>query len=328
MHADTLTSRRLTVATQLGPAINAQIAAHWSKPMLRVLAPDEPPWQLDLPADVLLVRPLTPSWRAAPAVCPAGWPGPVRVVMTASAGVDFFPPWLLAAPVVACACGVTAAPIAEYVLAAMLGHAKRLDAVRMRGPADFRQSELAGLEGATLGIAGYGAIGQAVASRARAFGMTILALRRSSWEAAEGVATERVEAVRDIGELASRADHLVLALPATGETRHIVNAAVLAKARPGLHLINIARGTLIDQQALLAALDAGQIAAATLDVTDPEPLDAGHALYTHHAVRLTPHISWSSAANGDRLARKLLDNLDRFARNEPLRDVVDPVRGY
>jgi phosphoglycerate dehydrogenase-like enzyme len=316
--------RRIEIVSQLGPAFDAKLAAHSTAPRVRALAPDETPWRLREPADILLARPFAGGWKTAPRDRPEGWPGSLRWVMTASTGVDFFPDWLLEAPVVTCARGVSSAPIAEYVMAAILGHAKRLDAITLRGPEQFRIAELGSVEEQTLGLAGFGAIGRAVADRARAFGMRILALRRSSWEGAD----DGVEAVSDIAELAARSDHLVLALPATPSTRHILDAAVFAAAKPSLHIVNVARGSLIDQQALLEALDAGRVGAATLDVTDPEPLPAGHPLYTHPHVRLTPHSSWSSTGNSARLERKLLDNLDLYASGKPLTDVVDPGRGY
>jgi phosphoglycerate dehydrogenase-like enzyme len=317
-------ARRPVIVSQLGAAVDAKLAAHPSQPIVRALNADEAPWALSEPADVLFVRPFVRPWDAPPQEQPAGWPGPLRWVFTVSAGVDFFPGWFLEAPIVTCGRGATANPIAEYALAAILLHAKRLEAIRMHKPEDFRIAELAGLEGQTLGIAGFGAIGAATASRARAFGMRVLALKRSAWEQAP----EGVEPVAEIGELFARSDHVLLALPATPATRHIVNAEALARAKPGLHLVNVARGALVDQDALIAALDAGRLAAATLDVTDPEPLPAGHPLYTHPAVRLTPHSSWASAGNGARLVKKALDNIERYARDEPLADVVDRVRGY
>ena len=175
-----------------------------------------------------------------------------------------------------------------------------------------------------IGLAGFGALGQAIVPRALAFGMKVLAFRRTAWR--DEVAG--VEPVDSIGDLFERADHLVLALPSTPETRHIVDAPVLARAKPGQHLINIARGALIDQDALIAALDAGQLAAATLDVTEPEPLPAGHPLYAHDKILVTPHVSWLSSTNGTQLAAKIVDALDRFVRGEPQVDVVDPATGY
>jgi phosphoglycerate dehydrogenase-like enzyme len=315
---------RPVIVSQLGPEVDALLSRHESQPIVRALSERERPWALEEPADALLVRPFAPGWREPPKERPPGWPGPLRWVMTASTGVDFFPPWLTDAPLVTCARGVSAGPIAEFALAAMLAHVKRSDATRMRSRADFKQVELTSLEGQTLGLAGFGAISQALAARALALGMKVAAFKRSAWlEPQEGV-----EPVASLEALAARADHLVLALPATPQTRHIVGPEVFAQAKPGLHLVNIARGILVDQEALLAALDSGRVSAASLDVTDPEPLPDGHPFYTHPAVRLTPHISWASAANKDRLTAKILENIGRFARGEPLLDVVDPARGY
>ncbi len=108
----------------------------------------------------------------------------------------------------------------------------------------------------------------------------------------------------------------------------MIDAALLAKAKPGLHLVNIARGAQVDQDALLAAIEDGRIAGATLDVTEPEPLPAGHPFYHHPAIRLTPHLSWIDPAVEERLADKIVANLDAYAQGEPLHDVVDVGVGY
>jgi phosphoglycerate dehydrogenase-like enzyme len=171
---------------------------------------------------------------------------------------------------------------------------------------------------------GYGAIGREVAHRALAFGMEVLAYRRT----AQSSGNAGVRAVQSLPELLSQVDHLVLALPATPATRHILNAEALSHARKGLHLINIARGSLIDQEALRAALDSGLVAAATLDVTEPEPLPEGHWLYSHPAVRLTPHISWAAGDVASQTAAKFVQQLQRYLGGEPLNDLVDPLLGY
>ena len=158
---------KASIVSQLGPEIDATLAEHDSRPTVRDLLADETPWALRTPVDVLLVKPFVRGWLEAPVRAPASWPGRLRWVMTASTGVDCFPRWLLDAPVVTCACGVSAGPIAEYPLAAVLTHAKRIDAIRIRRLTDFRFTQLGSLEGQTLGLAGYGAIGQAIASRAR-----------------------------------------------------------------------------------------------------------------------------------------------------------------
>jgi phosphoglycerate dehydrogenase-like enzyme len=98
--------------------------------------------------------------------------------------------------------------------------------------------------------------------------------------------------------------------------------------KPGVHLVNIARGGLVDQEALLVALDDGRVARATLDVTDPEPLPEGHWMFTHPKVRLTGHISWSSPAGFEPLVAAAIDNLGRYLRGEELLGVVDRAEGY
>jgi len=137
-----------------------------------------------------------------------------------------------------------------------------------------------------------------------------------------------VEIVERVEDVVAQADHIVVAVPATPATRHLVNADLLARARPGAHLVNVARGSVVDQEALLAALDAGQLGFATLDVTEPEPLPAGHRLYTHPRVRLTPHLASNYTLARDKLLAKILADITRFGAGERPSDVVEPARGY
>lgn len=320
---------RLRILNPLGEAVGEAIAR--VDPRLEVINDRESPgWARAHEVDVLLTAP-SHGWRQAPAQAPAGWPGRLRWVHTASVGIDFFPPWLLQAPLVSCARGVAAAPIADYVLSALLAQSQPWAERRVDSPEAWRrvfeQTEAAPLRllaGQHLGLVGFGAIGRAVARRALAFGMQVSALRRSAAPLDEpGVAQ-----ARSLPELLSQVDHLVLALPITAESRHVINAEALAHARPGLHLVNIARGALVDQQALLQALDSGRLGAATLDVTDPEPLPAGHPLYTHPKVRLTPHISWAAGEVRHATSDKFIAELRRYLRGEPLADLVDARRGY
>jgi phosphoglycerate dehydrogenase-like enzyme len=191
-------------------------------------------------------------------------------------------------------------------------------------PEHWSWTELGGLHGRTLGLVGLGGIGSAVATRAAAFGMEILAVRRT--DAPSPV--PGVTVVSSLAELLPRADHLVLAAPATPKTEHLIGEHELSLVKPGVHVVNIARGALIDQEALRGALDDGRVAMASLDVCDPEPLPAGHWLYAHPKVRLSPHISWSSPALGGRIVELLVDNVRRYVAGEPLEGVVDPVERY
>ena len=317
------------VLNQLGEH-TAQALSYFDGRLKAINAADVGAWTLAHQADVLVTAPRS-GWRGAPRLAPPGWPGRLKWVHTASVGIDFYPEWLFEVPQVTCARGVAAVPIAEYVLWALLEQAKQLNtrsvanAEQWRAEFDRASTQPMGLlHGQTLGLVGYGAIGREVAQRAQAFGMRVIALRRSPGVIQDpGVQTER-----SLHHLIASVDHLVLALPITADTHHLIDALALEHARPGLHLINIARGQLVDHDALLAALDAGRIAAATLDVTDPEPLPAGHALYRHPRVRLTPHISWSAGDVTGLGTRKFLDNLKRYLDGHPLHDVVDRVRGY
>src|SRR4029453_16745478 len=157
-----------------------------------------------------------------------------------------------------------------------------------------------------------GGIGVAIAERALPFGMRGQALRRRP----ESSPLEGGDVVGSIDELLPEADHLVLAAPATARTRHLINAETLALVKPGVHLVNIARGALVDQDALRVALDDGRVAMATLDTVDPEPLPEGHWLYSHPKVRLSAHVSWASPAGLARTLEIFIDNLSRYAAGE------------
>jgi phosphoglycerate dehydrogenase-like enzyme len=249
----------------------------------------------------------------------------VRWVHAYGTGVDAFPFGALGSRPLTCSRGASAVPIAEWVLATMLCAEKKLPASWIgEPPAHWSVASLGGLHGRELGLLGLGGIGLAVASRALAFGMRVRALRRTDRPSPlPGI--ERAETLED---LVASADHLVLAAPTTGETRGLIGDAALACAKPGVHLVNVARGALVDQEALRRALDDGRVGLASLDCVDPEPLPAGHWLYAHPRVRLSPHVSWSGPGAFDRLIEPFLENLRRYRSGEPLAFVVDVERGY
>ena len=248
----------------------------------------------------------------------------VRWIHVIGTGVDRFPFALVGGRVLTCARGASAVPIAEWVLAMLLAFEKGLPGTWIDGPSRWRRMELGGLQGRTLGLLGLGGIGAAVAVRALPFGMMVRAVRRSS--APSPIAG--VELTTDRNALLATADHLVLALPSTPETRHVIDRAALAHVKHGVHLVNVARGTLVDQEALRAALDDGRVACASLDTCDPEPLPEGHWLYTHPRVRLSPHVSWSMPGALDVFVDLLLDNLRRYQAGETLTGIVDVQSGY
>ncbi|MCO7608794.1 D-isomer specific 2-hydroxyacid dehydrogenase family protein [Pseudomonas chlororaphis] len=309
------------IASQLDEAFNQQLRQ--SLPGVEVLSlPRGLP--SDLPGDiqVLLAAPHA-DFRDAPEP-PAGWPFGLQFVQLVTSGLDYFPRWLFARLPVASARGSTAESIAEFALAAIFAAAKDLPQVWIDGAEHWRQRPLASVAGSTLGLFGFGSIARELAPKAQALGMQVLALRRS----AQPFEVPGVEAVADLHELFARADHLLLAVPLTEQTRRIIDADVLAAAKPGLHLINIARGALIDQSALLQALETGRIGLASLDVADPEPLPAGHAFYRHPRIRLSPHTSANSPRVYLNIARLLGRNLQRWGDGLPLENPVEIQRGY
>jgi phosphoglycerate dehydrogenase-like enzyme len=249
----------------------------------------------------------------------------VRWVHVLGAGVDGFPFHLIGDRALTCSRGASAPAIAEWVLAVMLAFEKQLPQSWITEPPEhWNLAGLGGMGGKTVGLVGFGAIGGEVARRALAFDTQVVAFRRTG--APPHVAG--VEVAGSLVELLGRSDHVVVAAPATPDTFHLLDAAAFDAVKPGAHLVNVARGTLVDQDALLAALDDGRLAMASLDVVDPEPLPAGHPLYSHPRVRLSPHISWSSPDTMPRTFELFAENLRRWRAGEPLQGIVDPVAGY
>jgi phosphoglycerate dehydrogenase-like enzyme len=246
-------------------------------------------------------------------------------VQLSGTGVDKVPREMYEGRTVTCARGASAIPISEFVLAAMLAFEKRMPDVWIHEPPEhWNFANLGGLHGRNLGIVGLGGIGAAVAERAVPFGMRVRALRRT----AAPSPVPGVEVVTALDDLLTTSDHLVLAAPATERTRHLLDADAFARVKPGVHLVNIARGSLVDQDALRAALDDGRVARATLDTVTPEPLPEGHWLYSHPSVRVSAHVSWASPAMLDPALDLFIQNLLRRVSGRPLLHVVDPDEGY
>lgn len=310
------------IVSQLEREFNLSLAGHPSRPVV-IDATQDAAGLAAREADILLVRP-SPLWRTAEAARPAEWPGRLQWVCSASAGIDFYPPWLLDAPLVTCGRGVSSEEVADYVIAAIYAHAKNLEAVTVRSRSAWVPQPLGRVSGTTIGVVGLGAIGTVVARRGLALGAQVVGVRRTG-----GVAgLPGAELLDSIGDVVAAADHIVVSVPATAQTCHLFDDALLSRAKPGAHLINIARGSVVDQEALIRALDGGRLGFATLDVTEPEPLPEGHPLYTHPLVRLTPHVSSNYTLIRHRLLEKVSDDLSRFSRGEHPSDIVDPARGY
>jgi phosphoglycerate dehydrogenase-like enzyme len=309
----------MKVLHQIRPAVAAKVVAALPEVDLVSIPTDG-----ELPADARGEVLLTYPW-ASPNLSQVLARG-IRWIHALGTGVDAFPFQLLNGQTLTCSRGGSALPIAEWVLATMLAFEKHLPDswIRTVPEKGWSRADLGTLHGKTLGLIGLGGIGSAVAQRALPFGMRVQAYRRSA--ASSGIMG--VEVVRSLPELVASADHIVIAAPATAATRHLFNRELFAAIKPGAHLVNVARGALVDQDALRAALDDGRVAMASLDAVEPEPLPDGHWMYVHPRVRLSPHISWSMPGAADLLIDAFIDNLRRYQAHQPLTGVVDVAAGY
>jgi phosphoglycerate dehydrogenase-like enzyme len=217
--------------------------------------------------------------------------------------------------------GVSAQPIAQYVLAMMLRHAKNIPAwEQAQRERAWRRVESDELTGKTVALIGLGGIGVEVARLAHAFEMRVIGMRRRPEMPANVDALFTPERLHD---MLAQADYLVLAAPLTAETRGLIDADALAAMKPTAYLINVARGQLVVESALIDVLRAGKIAGAALDVFDQEPLPADSPFWSMENVIVTPHNSATSPRLFDRGALVFIDNLRRYAAGEPLENVVE-----
>src|SRR6266849_6334375 len=173
-----------------------------------------------------------------------------------------------------------------------------------------------------------GSIGRRIAQLGRAFGMTVLGMRRSATPGEQDPDVDQLYTLEQLQELLSRSDYVVLATPLTPATEKMIGEPELRAMRPNAYLVNIARGRIIDEAVLIRALKEGWIAGAGLDVTEKEPLPADSPLYSMANVILTPHISGASDNYDKRLTALFAENLRRYCAGQPLLNQYDPQRGY
>ncbi len=235
--------------------------------------------------------------------------------------------------------GVHGPNIAEHVLMFMLMFARQMPFfARMQAESRWERqmpldsqpgNQVFELNGQTLGIVGLGRIGEALTVRAKAFGMRVLGLKRdpnSRYDSA--VQPDALYGPEQLPLLLQEADHVCIAIPYTPQTHHLFNAATLAHLRPSAYLYNIARGKIIDEAALIAALQQGKLAGAGLDVFETEPLPVDSPLWRMSNVIITPHVSGLTPHYFTRAAAIFAANLKRYLENEPLQSLYDPARGY
>jgi D-3-phosphoglycerate dehydrogenase len=250
-------------------------------------------------------------------------PRSVRWVQLPSAGVE---PWMeriSATPQVTftSAAGAYAPQVAEHALALLLAGVRGVAASARQKTWEIPAHDT--LAGATVAIIGAGGIGRALITRLGSFAVEVIAVTRRGHDvpgAARTLPADRLDEIWDA------ADHFVIAAPATDATRHLVGAPELAKMRSHAWIVNVARGSLIDSDALAEALRERRIGGAALDVTEPEPLPDGHPLWD--LALITPHIANPEHALTRRLAERVHENVTRLASGEALLAQIDPERGY
>lgn len=233
--------------------------------------------------------------------------------------------------------GVYAEPMADQALAMMLHFTRGIDGavVGMR-ERRWRREAIVGpeggvgeLSGAVLGIIGYGGIGRALGRRARALGMRVWALRRREPEAGDGPEeVERLWGSGGLDELLAGSDYVALTVPETAETTDLIGARELALMKESAVLINIARGRILDEEALADALRAGRLRGAGLDVFRTEPLPPDSPLWALDRVLLTPHIGGTSPRFWERQTELMIRNIRSYLDGRPLENLVDKQRGY
>lgn len=251
----------------------------------------------------------------------------VEWIHSAAAGVEHLLPELEGYEgIVTNSAGVHGEPIAEWVIAMMFTHAKKLPLLLQHSREHEWKSDLGEeLGGKTLGIVGAGGIGRAIARRVRGLDMEVIGTRSSG---------EPTEHIRDmytpdrLHEMLGRSDYVVIATPLTAQTMGLIGDPELRAMKQSAVLLNIARGKVVQTDALLQALSEGQISGAYLDVTDPEPLPPDHPLWRAPNIVITAHTSGHSPRSSERVVSFFCENLRSWLNGEPLQNVVHRDREY
>lgn len=259
------------------------------------------------------------------------WPQADRLewIHVAAAGVDtlMFDELADSDVVVTNARGVFDRPIAEFVLGAVLAFAKGLHrSYELQLERTWQHRETLTVAGSTALVVGTGAIGREIARLLRAAGMEVRGAGRTARESDPdfGWVVPSSDLVRHV----PWADHVVVVAPLTAQTRGLVDKEVLAAMKPTAHLVNVGRGPIVDEEALVAALHDGRIAGASLDVFETEPLPADHPLWNAPGAVVTPHMSGDAVGWLDTLAKQFADNAQRWFDGAGLVNVVDKKLGF
>jgi len=228
------------------------------------------------------------------------------------------------------ASGVHARPLAEFALMCMLGHVRGLlPTVHAQREKHWERFAGTDLDGRTVLIVGYGSLGRAVGRMAGAFGLRVLGVDQSPGGVdPASVGADELHGPDSLPDLLPQADFLVLSAPHTPETEHMIGAGELAALPKGAAMVNIGRGSLVDEPALVTSLQAGHLSGAYLDVFEEEPLPQDSPLWEMPNVLVSPHSGSTSDRENGRITDLFCDNLARYRDGRPLRNVLDPERLY
>ncbi|MPZ23995.1 MAG: D-2-hydroxyacid dehydrogenase [Dehalococcoidia bacterium] len=225
--------------------------------------------------------------------------------------------------------GLHATSIGEYVMGTMIMFSKNLhSAVRDQTKHEWNPGWISELKGATVGVVGMGAIGSEVAQMSKAFGMRVLGMRRSVQTRGSDPLADEVFPPSELRGLLGESDYVVLVVPLTPATTGLIGEVELAAMKPSAFLINVSRGAVIDDEALLRSLRQNGIGGAALDVFAQEPLPANSPFWDLPNVIVTPHISGRIKDYGSRATEIFIRNLERYIKGEPLFNAVDVEDGY
>ncbi|MBI3682127.1 MAG: D-2-hydroxyacid dehydrogenase [Acidobacteria bacterium] len=225
--------------------------------------------------------------------------------------------------------GVYGRSLGEFAIAAALYFAKDFRRmVRSQEAGEWDPYDVEELAGKTFGILGYGGIGREAARRAHALGMKVIAIRRHPEQSGSDPLLEQVLPPAALRDMLARCDYVLVSAPNTPQTRGLIGAAELRRMKPSAVLINVGRGPVVSEPALIRALEEGWIKGAALDVFDVEPLPSGHAFYRLSNVLLSPHCADHTPTWLEDSMQFFVANFHRFMRGEPLENLVDKKLGY
>jgi phosphoglycerate dehydrogenase-like enzyme len=286
------------------------------------------------------------AWQAIP--LPENTPK-LRWVQLHSAGADSIlqhPLYLQSDVIFTTANGIHAIPLAEYAIAQVMAFAHHLPRMfedksnRVWAKGRWNRYVPSEVHAATLGIVGYGSIGRHIARLAQGLGMRVLAIKRDVRHLAdrryitpgigdpEGDLPDRIYPLQALLSFLSECDYVVLTVPLTAQTYHLIDAAALAAMKPDAVLINIARGDVVDEQELVAVLEQGKIRGAALDVFSVEPLPEDHPFWKLPNVIISPHVGGFTPHYDDRATDIFAENLRRYIAGETLLNIVNRELGY